>query len=377
MKRFILPVVVLCLAGCQAQKPSGVSSASAMPTVKDRYEGKFLIGTAVNMRQVNGLDPKSDSITRLHFNAVVAENCMKCEKIHPREDVYFFDDADAFVNYALERGLTVTGHTLVWHSQMAPWFAVDAEGKSVDADTFRARLKDHISTVVGRYKGKILGWDVCNEILNDDGTFRRSPYYNILGEDFVRLAFEYAHEADPEAELYLNDFNMFLPAKRDAYVALVRRLKEQGVPVTGIGMQAHVGMDYPEWEEFERSVVDFAATGCSVMITEWDMSALPTFKMTADVSDRSMWRQRMAEHRNPYPGGVLPDSVAAQWNRRMSEMIDLFERHSDVITRVTAWGTHDGMSWKNDFPIRGRRDYPLLFDRDYRLKPFLQEKIGQ
>ncbi len=348
-------------------------------TVKDHFKDDFLIGAAIPVRHVNGLDPKADSIVSLHFNSIVAENCMKHEEIQPEEGKFLWEDADKFVKYGEDRNMAIIGHALVWHSQLAPWFAIDEEGNLVSPDVLKERMKTHIFSVVGRYKGRIKGWDVVNEAIEDDGSYRKSPFYQILGEEYIPIAFEYAHEADPDAELYINDFSMFLPAKREAYVKIVEDLKKRNLRIDGIGMQSHIGMDYPVLDEYEKSIVDFGKTGCHVMITELDMSALPTLHRSANISERRMptreEMEKMMEKYNPYTSG-LPTEVSESWNNRMDSVLNLYKKHSDVISRVTWWGTQDGMSWKNNFPIPGRTDYPLLFDREYNMKPFMAKELA-
>lgn len=358
MKRF-LPVLLplMSLMSCTGQEKT-------QPTLKSVLGDDFLIGAAIPTSQIHGFDAPGDSLTRLHFNQIVPENCMKSEKINPAEGVYNWTDADAFVDYGNRNNLAVIGHVLVWHSQLAPWFAVDKDGNPVSAEVLKERMRNHIHTVVGRYKGRIKGWDVVNEAILDDGSYRHSPFYDILGEEFIPLAFEYAHEADPDCELYINDFSMAMPGKREAYVRIANDLKKRGLRIDGIGMQGHMGIDYPDLKEFEKSMVAYGSTGCKVMITEWDMSAIPTVKMGANVGDREAFRKSM----NPYPDG-LPAEVDKEWNDRMAECLDLFRKHKDIVSRVTLWGTHDGMTWRNDWPMRGRTDYPLAFDREYKLKP--------
>ena len=173
-------------------------------------------------------------------------------------------------------------------------------------------------------------------------------------------------EADPDAELYINDYSMASPGKRDRYVQLVNDLRSRGLRVDAIGMQGHMGMDYPDFTEFERSIIAFGTTGAKVMITEWDMSALPTVNTGANIADTAAYQAAL----NPYPDG-LPEDVATEWNDRMGRMMDMFVKHSDIITRVNAWGTDDSSSWKNNWPVAGRVEYPLLFDRNYTPKPFL------
>ncbi len=368
-----MAMAAVVLGACSSEKPT------APVTVKDHFKNDFLIGAAIPVKHVNGEDPKADSIVTLHFNSIVAENCMKSEKIGPEEGVFFWDDADKFVKYGEDRDMAIIGHALVWHSQLAPWFPVDKEGNPVSAEVLKERMKNHISTVVGRYKGKIKGWDVVNEAIEDDGSYRHSPFYNILGEEYIPLAFQYAHEADPDAELYINDYSMFRPEKREAYVKLVNDLKSRGLRVDGIGMQSHIGMDYPDFEEYEKSIEAFAGTGCSVMVTELDMSALPTIHIGANIGDVYRMSPEEREEKfaelNPYKDG-LPEDVSEAWNNRMDSLMTVLKKHSDKISRVTWWGTYDGMSWKNGFPLPGRTDYPLLFDRSYNMKPFMQRELS-
>lgn len=340
--------------------------------LKDAVGDKFLIGTALNVWQSGGIDTSAIKIVKKHFNAIVAENCMKMEEVHPEEGVYDFKDADKFVNFGVDNGLTVTGHCLIWHSQCPAWFFLDDKGKTVTPEVLKQRMKEHITMVVTRYKGKIKGWDVVNEAIVEDGSYRKSKFYEILGEEFIPLAFQYAHEADPDVELYYNDYGMNVQGRRDAVVKMVKSLKERGLRIDAVGMQGHMGMDYPEIDEFEESMLAFASTGVKVMITEWDMSALPTARRSANISDTVAFRKSL----NPYPE-ALPDSVSKVWNERMAQFFSLFEKHADIVTRVTAWGVSDGDSWKNNFPVPGRKDYALLFDRDYQPKDFVKEIINK
>lgn len=340
--------------------------------LKDVVGNKFLVGAALNVRQSSGADTSSLKIVKRHFNSIVAENCMKSEEIQPREGEFFFDEADKFVNFGIENNMSIIGHCLIWHSQCPDWFFTDDKGNNVSPEILRQRMKTHISTVVGRYKGKIKGWDVVNEAIVEDGSYRKSKFYEILGEEFIPLAFQYAHEVDPDAELYYNDYGMNVKGRREGVVKLIRSLKEKGLRIDAVGMQGHMGMDYPDIKEFEESMLAFATEGVKVMITEWDMSALPTARQSANISDTVAFRKSL----NPYPD-ALPDSVNTAWNKRMDEFFTLFEKHSDIVTRVTAWGVSDGDSWKNDFPVRGRKDYPLLFDRNYQPKDFIRKMIEE
>lgn len=367
--RYILSIIsaaaLSCvMAGCAQTTAESVDE----PALKDVFADNFMFGAAINDKYVSGQDSQVLDIITKHFNTIVAENVMKSEKINPDKGVYAWAPADAFVQFGEDHGMFVVGHCLVWHSQLAPWFPLDDKGNYVSADTLRQRMHDYIYTVVGRYKGRVKGWDVVNEAILDDGSYRKSPFYEILGEEFIPLAFQLAHEADPDAELYINDFSMDKPAKRAKYVQLVNDMKKRGLRIDAIGMQSHVGMDYPDFAEYEKSVMDFGATGCKVMATEWDMSAIPTITQSANIADTEQYRAEM----NPYPNG-LPADVDSVWNVRMNTLIDILLRHSDVVSRVNAWGVIDSDSWKNDWPMYGRTDYPLLFDREYQMKPFLKK----
>ncbi|AVM57876.1 1,4-beta-xylanase [Bacteroides heparinolyticus] len=365
-KTVLAGLLAIVVAACGAQ-----TAVKKEATLKDALGDKFLIGTALNTRQSSGQDTNAVKVVKKHFNAIVAENCMKSEVLQPEEGRYDFRQADEFVKFGEDNGMTVTGHCLIWHSQCPRWFLVDKDGKNVSAEVLKQRMKEHITTVVSRYKGRILGWDVVNEAIMEDGSYRKSKFYEILGEEFIPLAFQYAHEADPEAELYYNDYNMHEPGKRATVVKLVNDLKKRGLRIDAVGMQGHVGMDYPDLSEFEASMEAYAATGAKVMITEFDMSALPTISRSANVADRVDFEKKTL---NPYPNG-LPDSVSVEWNARMETFMNLFIKHADYVTRVTAWGVSDRDSWKNNFPMRGRTDYPLFFDREYRPKPFVRKLI--
>lgn len=341
-------------------------------TLKEAFQHDFYIGTAMNVPQIFEIDKAESDLVATHFSAIVAENCMKSEEIHPEKDRYFFDEADAFVAFGEKHGMFITGHTLVWHSQLAPWFPYDEAGNKVSREEMIARLKEHISTVVGRYKGRIKGWDVVNEAILDDGSLRMTPFLEIIGEEYLELAFRFAHEADPEAELYYNDYSMSSPAKRERVVQLVRDLKAKGLRIDGVGMQGHMGMDYPDVAEFEKSIEAYAAEGVKVMITEWDISALPTIRQGAEISDTVSYMQAM----NPYAEG-MPAEAEEAWNERVRTFMDLFLKHSDKISRVTAWGVTDRTSWLNNWPMPGRTNYPLLFDRENNLKPVMQEYLNR
>jgi len=250
---------------------------------------------------------------------------------------------------------------------------VDENGNDVSREVLISRMKNHIQAVVGRYKGKVKGWDVVNEAILDDGSWRQSKLYTIIGPDFLKLAFQFAHEADPDAELYYNDYSMALPGRRAGVVKMVKELLRDGIRIDGIGMQGHCSMDFPKIEEFEKSILAFSSLGVKVMITEMDISALPSpkNKQGADIDSRVGYNSEL----NPYPNG-LPEEVEKAHEKRYKEFFDLFLKHSDKISRITLWGVQDGQSWKNNFPVPGRTDYPLLFDRGYQPKSLIKSLLS-
>lgn len=368
----ILSFSLMLLLLCCAQAKS--TSDDKTPSLKKALDGKFYIGTALNLNQIQGRDTASLRIVKDQFAAIVAENCMKSMYMQPKEGEFFFDDADKFVELGEQNHLFVTGHCLIWHSQAPSWFFTDDKGKEVSPEVLKERMKNHITTIVSRYKGRIKGWDVVNEAILDNGEYRKSKFYEILGEEFIPLAFQYAHEADPDVELYYNDYNEWLTEKRDAIVNLVKTLKEKGIRIDGVGMQGHVGLDSPTLADYKAAIDAYTALGVKVMITEFELSALPSprFNVGANISDTEAYRKEM----NPYVE-ALPDSVSDIWSKRMLEYFTLFLDNSDKVSRVTMWGVTDGDSWKNNFPMRGRTDYPLLFDRSYKAKPVVQSIIDE
>ena len=276
------------------------------------------------------------------------------------------------MTFGEQNGLWITGHCLIWHEQLPRWFCVDENGGNVSAEVLKARMKSHISKLVGRYKGRVHGWDVVNEAILDNGSYRQSKFYQILGEEYLPLAFQYAQEADPAAELYYNDYNEWVPGKIEAVVRLIKTLKERGIRIDAIGMQAHVSMDSPTIEEYEEAILAYTKAGVKVMVTEFDLSILPYRRADpdADVSANSEYMKEI----NPYTESV-PAEVMQAWTNRMLDFFKLFLKYQDKVTRVTLWGVSDDVSWKNNFPVRGRTDYPLLFDRHHQAKPVVDEII--
>ena len=342
------------------------SSAWAQPTLKDAYKGLFRVGAAVNQRQTAEKDPRAAGIIAAQFNTISPENVMKWGEIHPRVDGYNWAPADEYVNFGVKNHMFIVGHNLVWHSQTPAWVFQDDKGQKLTRDALLARMHDHIMTVVGRYKGKIGGWDVVNEALNEDGTMRKSQWYNIIGDDYIIKAFQFAHEADPACELYYNDYSIENEPKRKGAVDIIKKLQAAGVKVAAMGLQGHDSLEWPTLQQQEDTINAFAALGVKISISEFDIDPLPRQGAgnSADVSAT----QAGGAGLNPWVNG-LPDAMQQTLAKRWAELFAIFVKHANVMSRVTFWGVTDGDSWKNDFPIRGRTNYPLLFDRDGKPKP--------
>jgi len=362
---FLIAFIVLGFTSCA---PKQIQE----PNLKDAFKPFFYIGTALSADQILGIDSLSVDIVERHFNSITAENIMKSEVVQPIEGQFDFTLADKFMEFGERNNMYIVGHTLVWHSQAPDWFFVDAEGNPVTRDVLIDRMRTHIHTVVGRYKGRVHGWDVVNEAIMNDGSWRQSPFYRIIGPEYVKLAFQFAAEADPNARLYYNDYNMSFPGKRQGVIAMVQELQRQGVRIDGVNMQGHVNLDRPDINEFENSIIAFSELGVSVSISEFNITVLPwpSGELTANVSLSLEGSSEM----NPFPDG-LPAEYEQKLYNRYHEFFTLFLKHHEKLHRVTTWGVYDGQSWRNNWPIAGRTDYPLLFDRQHQPKAVVNTLI--
>jgi endo-1,4-beta-xylanase len=360
MRGAIFAIIVLAF-GFQTD-----TSAQQRPTLKEAYKGCFLVGAALNPAQFSGEDPREDALVKSQFNTISPENVLKWEVIHPRPGAYDFSLADKYVEFGQQNHMFIIGHNLVWHSQVPQWVFEDKNHNPVGRKVFLKRMRDHIRNVVGRYKGRINGWDVVNEALNEDGTLRQSPWMKIIGDDYIEKAFRYAHEADPQAQLYYNDYSLENEAKRKGALELVRKLKANGVSITGVGLQDHVQMDWPKADQIDATITEFGKLGVKVMITELDVDVLPaaTPSQTADVALNVATDPKL----NPYPND-LPEPVQRELSKRYADLFVIYGKHCGLVSRVTFWGVTDKESWKNDWPVKGRTNYPLLFNRDAQPKP--------
>lgn len=347
---------------------SAAVAAAQEPALKDAYKDAFLVGAAINRAQFSEQDTGAVDIIASQFNSITPENALKWQSVHPRPGVYDFSGADQYVAFGEKYHMAVIGHTLIWHNQTPKWVFTDGSGQRIGRDALLERMREHIHQVVGRYKGRIRGWDVVNEGIDDDGTMRRTPWMEIIGDDYIEKAFQFAHEADPQAELYYNDYSLENVAKREGAIALIKRLKAKGIPIRAVGLQGHDNLAWPTTEQQDETITAFADLGVKVNITELDITVLPSAKRraTAEVTAR----EEATPELNPY-ALMLPDTVQETLTQRYADLFSVFMKHRGDIERVTFWGVTDSDSWRNDWPVRGRTDYPLLFARDGTAKPAL------
>lgn len=345
---------------------ASVRAGVAAPSLKEAFKKDFLIGAALNPSQFTGSNAVQAHFIKKQFNSITPENVLKWEIVQPEPDRFDFSLADRYVHFGEANHMFIIGHCLVWHQQVPAWVFKNPDGSPVNRDTLLNCLSNHIFTVVGRYRGRIKGWDVVNEAVNEDGSLRQSPWLKIIGPDFLVKAYQWAHAADPQAELYYNDYSTENEPKRDGALALIRRLQAAGIHLAAVGIQEHVRLDWPSPQSISDTITAFSKLGVKVSITELDVDVLPAAFAgnRADVSLNAAGRADL----NPYPHG-LPDSVQSALARRYAELFSVYMKHHAEMERVTFWGVNDGDSWLNNWPVRGRTNYPLLFDRTGQPKP--------
>jgi endo-1,4-beta-xylanase len=362
---FILLALIQCNEANQLKKSNPGSdeiNSDNTKGLKDYYKKYFPIGVAVAPDNL-----KSDEAEFIlqQFNSLTPENAMKMGPIHPEENRYFWNDADSIVAFAQRNGLKVRGHNLCWHNQTPRWFFRDSTGKNVSKEVLLQRLKDHITTIVNHYKGKIYAWDVVNEAIADDSVhyLRNSIWYQICGEDFIAKAFEYAHSADPRAILFYNDYNEISPVKREKIYKLVKTLKDAGIPIGGVGLQGHWAINEPSREQLDSTINKFADLGIKIQITELDISVYP--------------KEHNARERKPADADTA--FTQEKEKKQMEEYkmcFEVFRKYRNVISGVTFWNVSDRHSWLDNFPVRGRKDYPLLFNKELRPKKAFWEVVN-
>lgn len=335
-------------------------------SLKEAFKNDFTIGTALNSAQIEERNPTVNNLIIQQFNVATPENVMKSALLQPKWGIYDFKMADKLIEYGHKHNIKINGHTLIWHSQLPGFMR-----RMQSTDSVKTFFNDHIKTVAGHYKGKVFSWDVVNEALNEDGTLRNSIFLQKLGEGYIAEAFRLTQEASPDTELYYNDYNNEQPAKRAGCIKLIKKIQESGARIDGVGIQGHWHLGKVPLKDIEESILAYSALGLKVMITELDIEILPRNFQGADVS------QRLANtaESNPYPNG-LPDDIQKQLADDYEALFKLFLKHKDKVARVTFWGVNDGDSWLNNWPIRGRTNYPLLFDRNNEPKPAYFKVIG-
>lgn len=344
-----------------AEKPPVPSVEADIPSLAETYAEFFPIGAAVEPGQLAGL--KADLLKK-HVNMIVAENVMKPDAIHPTEDSYNWTNADKIVEFAKTNGMAVRFHALVWHNQVGAWFFKDPDGKPMVDETDPAkretnkkllleRLDKHVRTIVGRYKDDIKSWDVVNEVVEpgDPDGMRASDWYKIAGTDYIETAFRAAREAGgPDVMLYINDYGTDDPRKRDILYGLVKDMLDKGVPIDGVGHQTHISVHGPLVANIIESMKKFAELGLDNLVTELDMSLYA-------------WNDR-----GDY-GDDVPSYIVNRQAERYRELFDAFKANKGILGGVVFWGIADDHTWLHNFPVQGRMDAPLLFDKQLHAKP--------
>lgn len=355
MKRTFLSVLLSLFLAGTAFAQFGRSADNGPASLKDAYNGYFTIGVAVNQRNIS--DPTQIELIKKQFNSITAENDMKPGEVHPSEGVWKWERADKVANFCRQNGIKLRGHCLVWHSQFCNWMFNDKNGKLVKKEVFYARLRDHIHTVVNRYKDIVYAWDVVNEAMSDGGgrgfggnepnPYRQSQLYNLCGDEFIAKAFEYAHEADPNAILFYNDYNAATPAKRDRIYNMVKKMQDAGVPITGIGMQGHYNIYGPSEEDVDAALTKYSELVKHIHITELDIRC-----------NQEMGGQLQFSRGEK---SVMPGYISTLQEDQYARIFRVFRKHKDVIDNVTLWNLCDADSWV------GVNNHPLPFDEN--LKP--------
>ena len=362
MRNLVLPfgfalsaiILLFCSTDTNAQQTMsrGIDSSKGL---KDYYKEYFTMGVAVSPR---ALKTEEADLILQQFGSITPENAMKMGPIHPKEKEYYWKDADSIAAFAKRNNLKLRGHTLCWHNQTPRWFFTDsATGKQVTKEVLLQRLKEHITAVVSRYKGVIYAWDVVNEVISDkkDEYFRNSLFYQICGEEFIAKAFQWAHEADPGALLFYNDYNEIDPVKREKIYKMVKGLKDAGVPIHGIGLQGHWAINEPSEQQLDSTINRFAQLGLKLQVTELDISVYPKEHDA---------REKKQEDSN----ADFTEEKERKQIEKYKMCFRIFRKYKNAISGVTFWNISDKNSWLDNFPVRGRKDYPLLFDTTHQPK---------
>jgi endo-1,4-beta-xylanase len=346
----------------------GLGGAGGTPGLADKYADYFPIGAAVDASSYMTHAP----VLTKHFNSITCEDQMKFDALEPTEGTFTYGTADPIVSFAVTNHMKVRGHTLVWHRQNPSWLFTNSTGGAVTKDVLLARLKKHIDNVVKHFKGKVYAWDVVNEAVMETGMLRtgnetaddqKSPWYQIAGDSYIEAAFRYAHDADPDAKLFYNDYYDYLPAKRQGIYNLLMGLLAKGVPINGVGMQTHINIEpstdpnnqgyYQTVANVEEAIKLYSSLGLEVQVTEMDMSLyIPGVMYTSS---------------QYYTAATFTDALQTEQANRYADFFALFRKYRGVITGVTTWGIADDNTWLSEF-ASGRKDFPLLFGTDHQPK---------
>ncbi|MBC2607443.1 endo-1,4-beta-xylanase [Pelagicoccus albus] len=353
---------------------SSLSFAEPAASLKDTFASTFQMGTALDHTFLENLENPAFDIVETHFQILTATNAMKWEPTQPENGKFDFTQADTLVRYAKEGGFEMVGHTLFWHSQAPDWIFEDENGEEVDRETLLERMRDRARMMAARYGDFVKIWDVVNESIENDGSWRESKFHKIIGDDFTEQGFRIAMEELPaDAKLLYNDYGMTNAGRRDAVVRMVKDFQAKGVRIDGIGMQGHWGMDYPSTEDLEASLDAFASTGLPIHITELDVD----FLGKDNLAGANIGRKKLVANsqNNLYPSGVLPAEEEERFAERYGEIFEILVRNAEKIDRVTFWGVTDKDSWLNNFPVRGRTNFSLLFNRANEARPALKAVV--
>ncbi|MDN4502748.1 endo-1,4-beta-xylanase [Alteromonadaceae bacterium BrNp21-10] len=342
--------------------------------LKEAYAGKFLIGATMNGTMVaNNNDPKT-KIVKQHFNAATMDNAFKWERFNPEPGIYSLDAPHNFAKFTNDNNITAIGHVLFWHSQTPDWVFKDAQGNLLSRDALLQRMRERAQFMARHFGDQIKIWDVVNEAIEDDGSWRKSLYNQIIGDDFIEQAFIIANEELPAGSTKIyNDYGMTRPGRVATVIKMVNDFKARGVPIDAIGVQGHWSMDEPTIADIDSNLSALAATGLPLHVTELDIDYLGRehfFSANVDLK-----KLVATPENNPYPDGNFPTDADIKLGKRYADIFNLFLKHHQNIDRVTFWGVTDADSWLNGWPVAGRTNYPLLFNSDASPKAALQMVI--
>jgi len=353
------------LTGGSSSSTTGAAEPCAQPgdvadesMLKTAFEDHFAIGVALNNPVFSSVDEPRAALAAKHFNRTTAENAMKWSSIQPTEGEFAFESADAFVEFAEAHSMQVHGHVLVWHQQTPAWVFQNASGGAIDRDGLLARVEAHMNALAERYGSRIASWDVVNEAFEDSGALRATPWLEIIGSDYIEQVFAMADRIFPDAKLVYNDYSLYNTGKRDAAIAMAKALREAGVRIDAIGEQGHYNLTRPTTSELDAALTAFAAADLDILVTELDVDVLPRDTTGADLDDTMEPDPAIDPYVDCMPIS-MDQTIAARW----SALFGVYVNHAASISSITFWGLDDSQSWLNNFPVRGRTNYPLLFNR--------------